>query len=1159
MDKKDYKNLEYIATDTRQKAKFTYVSDYVDLGECTVKTILNDTTTDINLVLDKESLSTVTTNSDVEMRIVLNNDETTSDTYENSVFELEMPEYVTNVNVTNANILYGEGLEIANVSSYEKNGRVIVGVETVGKQTDINSGVLTNGTNIVLNADIDVDTYAPSKETTIKAHVYNSAATNYANTEEYTIGNTEESGYKETKIEYSAPYGVVSINTLSNYETTGKTITSVKQGDKSDYIDIYTDSINSTMELAIMNNYETAISDVVILGRIPFKGVKDIKTGKELGTTIDTKLTSKIVKDETTVGDFTIYYSDNGEATTDLSATSNNWTTEPQSLENVKSYMIVPNDKSYVLEPEKVLKFSYQYEIPENLEHNEYIYGTFATNYKFEDAEEIAVADKVGLTTGIGPKLEVNMETDTKTVKALDKINVTVNVKNTGEDMARDIIANIPVPDNATYVSGETSNSLAKLTLEDNKVVCNLSELSKEAELKITLTFSANNILNNESDEIIFTTEVLAKDLKKEIKATADKITIQRSELGLEQGINFKEPDQYFQIGREIIFEVYVTNLTDSEKTNVIVETQLPKEIQFSKACMIETEGEYNFKEIENAVYDKNTNKVTWTIEKMEANTIKSLSLVGIVGDLDSGLTAKSVILTSQVSANGTDTYKAQDLTVNIGRSSLSVSQTTPTSTYVKEGDRIEYVFSIKNESNSIASDVVLTDLVADGIIIKQISYMLGDEKVTYDVSETENINIPLTVPINSTVDVNVTALAEGLNGEKEKTVTNGATLTVGDSNTVESNKVTHIVQATANRGNESSSDVNDEMNNNEASGSDITKSCKISGTAWLDTNKNGMKDNDEKRLSGITAMLVDSSSGVIKSTTTTENNGEYTFAGIQDGSYLVLFKYDTVLYTVTAYKKEGIETSLNSDAITTKIEQDGKQEYGAVTDVITINGVSVGNIDLGLIEANKFSLGLDKSISKVTVQNAQGTKTETFDNEKLAQCAIKAKYLSGTTVYVEYALTVTNNGDVAGYATELVDYIPEGMTFNSNLNSDWYTGTDGNLYTRALANTELKSGESKTVNLVLTKKMNAENTDIVSNTAEIANDYNVYGISDNNSNPGNKAQGEDDMSTADIIITVGTGGILIYISVIIISLIISSGAVVGTYRIVKSKRKGGV
>ena len=67
--------------------------------------------------------------------------------------------------------------------------------------------------------------------------------------------------------------------------------------------------------------------------------------------------------------------------------------------------------------------------------------------------------------------------------------------------------------------------------------------------------------------------------------------------------------------------------------------------------------------------------------------------------------------------------------------------------------------------------------------------------------------------------------------------------------------------------------------------------------------------------------------------------------------------------------------------------------------------------------------------------------------------------------------MTVSNVGDVSGYAKKIIDYMPEGMTFNSSLeaNKGWYTGTDGNLYTTEFANTEIKPRESKEITLVLT------------------------------------------------------------------------------------------
>ena len=158
--------------------------------------------------------------------------------------------------------------------------------------------------------------------------------------------------------------------------------------------------------------------------------------------------------------------------------------------------------------------------------------------------------------------------------------------------------------------------------------------------------------------------------------------------------------------------------------------------------------------------------------------------------------------------------------------------------------------------------------------------------------------------------------------------------------------------------------------------------------------------------------------------------------------------------------------------------------------------------------------------------------------------------------------MKVTNKGDVAGYAKKIIDYLPEGMTFNSSLeaNSSWYTGADGNIYSTALADTELAPGQTATVKLVLTKQMTEENVGIVNNLAEIYDDYNIYGISDTNSTPANRAQGENDLGAADAVISVKTGEVFIHISVIITSMLLGSILVFIVYtKVVLSKRKGGV
>lgn len=1150
ISKEAYADMDSIATTTLQKVKYSYVSDIVELGSRETATKLKDTVTDINFILDRDNLSTVTTNTNVEMRLELNNDKATSDIFGNSVFEIEMPEYITSLNITNASILYGEGLEISNLESYVRDGRIIAKVTVSGKQTDLNSGVLTNGTNIVLNADMNVDIYTPSVERGFKVYCNNEEATNYA---------TE---YKETKIQYSAPNGVIAINTTSNYNDAGSRLTSIKQGKQVDYLDIYAQAKKATMEIAVMNNNENAISNLAILGRIPFEGVKDIITGDNLGTTIDTKMMSRIATSQGNNGEFTIYYSDNKEATKDLKESSNRWTTSPENLETIKSYLIVPNDSNYKMEAKQVLKFTYEYEIPANLNHNENIYGTFVASYtnnmESVDLTEEARPDLIGLTTGAGPELELTLETDVNSVKENDEIKLKAIIKNVGQDIAQDVLVKLPVIDSTTFVSAEANRDIAKVEYVDGNVMTNIEKLAKNASVEINVTLKAEKVYVQNTIDISATTT--AKDLRAELVSNKVEITFETAEVSVDQFVDAEEPNAYYEKGNKFDIVIRVENLTEKVQENLTVVTTLPKEIEFSKAYMVNSNqnGEYVF--TENATYNSTTNQVTWNIDKIDYNDGQTLKIAAIVGDLSSGTTSNMVEIETQVSGEKIETYTAENIAMNIGKSSVTITQTSSTPTYVMEGDSINYTFTIKNEGSIMAQDVVLTDIIPEGITIREMSYKISGVDSTRQMADTDKTELTISIPENDEVEVNIIATASNLDGAKEKTVTNVGTISNAEMNEITSNSVTHIIQSSENTNNEENDDDDDDTNYPYNTNSDITKSHKISGVAWLDANKNGMRDDGEQRMGNITAILVDSNSGVIKSTVTTNANGEYTFAGLQNGSYLVLFKYDTTLYTVATYRKEGIESSINSDVITTKIEQNGKKENGAVTDVINVNGANISNIDIGLVETAQFSLGIEKAITKVTVQNEQGTVTEEFDKVKLAQSAITAKYLAGTTVYVEYAITVTNNGDLEGFASEIIDYIPQGMTFNSGLNPDWYTGTDGNLYTKALANTELVSGQSQEVKLVLTKQMTTENTGNVSNTAEIAEDFNIYGVSDKNSTPKNKAQNEDDISTADLIITVKTGETLIYLSAIIISILAGGAIAFVVYeRVLKNKRKGGV
>ncbi len=1154
LDKQTFTNLENIKTKTSIKAKYNYVQERVEVGTDEIVTKLNDTKTKANLVIDRESLSTLEMNTDVELRIELNNSSASSDVYGHSVFEIDLPESIESLEITNSSLLYAEGLSITSVEAIDR--KIIVTID--GIQDGINSGVLTNGTNIVLNANIKVNLYTPAKSEKMTLRYTNQEATNY-----------ENDGVNELEVNYSAPTGLVVVNSMSNYNDKGSVLASVRQGEKTDLIDIYADAKVATMEIIVMNNNGNTVSDLAILGRIPFKGNKDIESGDNLGTTSDTKLVEALVSDERIKEQFTIYYSENGEATKDLEDSSNGWNVAPESFDKIKSYLIVPVDENYEMQDTEILRFTYKYEIPANLSHNEKFYGTFITYYTNNSevavTEEKAIPDKVGLTTGEGPELSLVMSVDKNSLKEGEELEVNIIAANVGECKAQDVKVKFEIPNSTKYI--ETTVDGAEAVLDGNVLTITAAELEKGKELDIKVKLEVLKVSSN--DKVKGKATLEAKDFGTVLTAETEEIGVAAAEIRIQHfnALSMENEADVYDVGAEVEFLSYIHNLKQETLKNVEITVELPKELEFVKGAVLKSEDGYNEVEVLQATYDENTRTVTWKLDELP-NGIKT-SLKVRTANLEENATFAGAVTTVKAKADGTSTYESNKMITKIGKPVLKVTQTTEnTDTYIKEGEKIKYIFTIKNEGKAVAKHVNLTEIIPDGIVVEKVNYVVNGIPVTKRVTSNKEVVISASIQAGSQLVATVSAVAAGLDGVQEKTITNYGTVHADNVEEIQSNSITHIVEQSdknaaaydVTTGGVSTTTHYDGTTSNTKT--NISKTYRISGTAWLDANKNGMKEDGEELLPGISAKLVNSDSGLIVKSVTTDTRGEYTFSGVENGNYLIVFDYDTVKYTVTAYRKDGVDDSANSDAVTTKLEQGGKLRNGAITDVVTVANGSVSGVNIGFVYADRFDLKLDKTITKLTVQSVKGTNTDKYENVDLAKTEIAAKYLSGSTVYVEYEMKVTNMGDVAGYAKRIIDYLPEGMTFNSSLeaNSSWYTGSDGNIYSTGLADRELAPGESATVKLVLTKQMTDENTGIVNNLAEIYEDYNIYGISDSNSTPANKAQGEDDIDGADIVISIKTGEVFINISVIITSMLLGSIVVFIVYNHIRiSKKKGGV
>ena len=212
-------------------------------------------------------------------------------------------------------------------------------------------------------------------------------------------------------------------------------------------------------------------------------------------------------------------------------------------------------------------------------------------------------------------------------------------------------------------------------------------------------------------------------------------------------------------------------------------------------------------------------------------------------------------------------------------------------------------------------------------------------------------------------------------------------------------------------------------------------------------------------------------------------------------------------------------------------------------------------DLDKEFVKVKYFDLALKKWVSKAIIIEADGTQTvqETGhtgdeDPEPPAKVDLGRRDINKVTVKFEFQIKITNEGEIAGYAKEITDYIPEGLRFVQEDNPDWYTREPLNgrerVATKLLENTLLQPGESATVSILLTWINGQDNMGLKTNIAEISQDYNDSNTPDIDSVPDNFKEDEDDIDDAPVMLTVSLGDAKLYIGIAALVVIALGGGV---------------
>ena len=1110
---------------------------------------LAETQTMATITSSKDTLSANSEeNQLLKMQIVLDSNKETQDLYKNPTIKLTFPNEIS-LDAANISLLYGNGLKIADRAIKNENGKQVLTISLEGEQTSY-SEEAEKGTTLLVDLMTKTNKLTTTRKEDIIVNYTNENATSYVN-----------NGEEKVSIQIINEDALITINNIVDYglETIGVQEQKEKQIEMGKAQDI-------TIDMKVINNEGSKISDVAILGKMPT--ISQGNTSAKLISGLN--ITSK-------TEDVAIYYTDVENPSKDLTNTENKWKKEQD--EYSKNYLILVEDMEQGEELAinyKINMLAQDYDLKLEESYSVSYTNTLSNANKTENATKIILttSDVSEVEEEITAKVGKDLLLSGAEVKAGEIIDYTITLKNNGDTDITGVNVKANIPDGTTYIEyneeyinnpEEIGGAQYRPLYTENAGLKEkvFSNVTIPAGKSITLNYSIRiNEQITDGTKVTTTAEVTNDfvNLSEKIDHTLKNADIVTS-ISRPLGNNKKQ----LAVGSTYTYTLNIKNISNVEKQNIKVAIDNNELLTIDSIRYIE-KGE-----------GKDTSDSEFVIGSLASGEEMDIDIYVIVSQPTEDLktTAISAVLTD----GENKIYRTNEIKEEVEKVGVALEQTSNIDEkYVEPGENISYTVTIENTGKTDMKNLYIKDkFLAEYLELQSIT--LNGKEATYDIDEMKisdkkysfiEIKTPLKVGEKATIIVNA-KVKEDLSTENEIEVAN--LVEAYNEYLIAEQEIKNYMKATENdnaddnnsdeknnnssdnnnsddennqnnnennQGNNSSNNDNNQNNDNSQDNEQERREYSISGIAWLDSNENGIKDSSEIALENIDVMLLDITNNKIAQDVNkvnicakTDSKGEYTLANIPEGKYMVVFEYDTGKYMITAYQVEGTNAKKNSDAINKKLSINGEEKTIAATDTINITK-NMENIDLGLVEARIFDLELDKYVSKIVVSNVQGTSTYNFDDETLAKVEIGAKYLSGSSVVIEYKIKVTNKGEVAGYAKDIVDYFPSGLTFSSSLNKDWYQS--GNyIYNSSLANTKIEPGETKELTLVATKTMTESNTGLVNNKAEIQTAYNSSGIQDTDSTPGNQDQKEDDLGSADVIILVKTGGAIMYVSLVIL------------------------
>jgi uncharacterized repeat protein (TIGR01451 family) len=443
-------------------------------------------------------------------------------------------------------------------------------------------------------------------------------------------------------------------------------------------------------------------------------------------------------------------------------------------------------------------------------------------------------------TTAVNAQVDLAVtKTDGLTsVTSGNNLTYTIVVTNNGPSQATNVNLTDALPATLTYGSHTVSQGTGTITGQNFSAA--LGTLAPGASATVTIVAA---VAGTATGTISNTASVTATQTdSNNANNSATDTTTATPQIDL-QITKTDTPDPVIA-GNQLTYTIQVTNAGPSTATGVTVTDVLPGTVTFVSGTS--TVG----------TVSNSSGTVTGTIGTLASGASATVTLVVNVAPTARGTISNTATVTgTQTDTNSANNSATTTSTAN-GNIDLTIAKVDSADPVIA-GNTLTYTVTVTNNGPSTATNVVVTDVLPSSLTFGSATASQG------------------TVSNNAgTVTANVGTLAPGA------TATITIVTNVPSSITQQSLSNTATVTATE-------TDTN-ATNNSATQTTQAIAFSSLSGFAYIDTNRNGVRDVGELPIAGVLIAL--SGSNFLGSTVslqaTTDSNGQYTFSNLLPGTY---------------------------------------------------------------------------------------------------------------------------------------------------------------------------------------------------------------------------------------------------------------------------------